>query len=238
MKEQVMAKIFLAEERGVKETSHFSSLNTFNYGNFFHEHKQPFGNIYLVTDDSLDAGCSLDIRIEKFSYLILLPVMGAITVENDTGDKSFLAAGQLQIIISDKEETFTIRNPFKEGVINFLQIGIRCDKAIANRASSISDYNINKYPNELIKISPDKLGTSLLPFTVCIGQFGGREETILSLKNKNSGVFAFVIEGAFEVQGRLLHVGDALALWDISEVEIEAFSNQAILLLVEQSLEN
>lgn len=234
MKDQVKAKFFLAQERGVEETAHFSILNTFNSGIFFHEHKQPFGNIYQVNDDSLDAGCSMDIHLEKYSYLILPPVMGAITVEKPACPKGILAAGQLQVIISDKEETFTIRNPFKEGVVNFLQIAIRDDKAITDRVSSISEYDINNCPNELIKISPGKGDTSLFPFAICIGKFDGREETIFPLKNKNSGAFALIIEGAFEVQGRLLHVGDALAVWNTPGVEIEAFSNQAIILVIEQ----
>jgi len=74
------------------------------------------------------------------------------------------------------------------------------------RTSSISDYKINKCQDELIKISPDKPGISLLPFAICIGKFGGGEEAILPLKNKNSGAIAFIMEGAFEVEGRLLHV--------------------------------
>lgn len=234
MKNQEKAKIFLAEERGVSETQQFSSLYTFNFGKFFHEYKQPFGSIYHVNDNSLDAGCSLDVDIEKYSYLILLPVMGAIAVKNATGYKSLLAAGQLQIITCDKDGSITINNPFKGGIVNFLQIGIRAVEVVTTRANSISDYNINMYPNELIKISPDKLS---LPFIISIGKFNGREEAIQQLKNKNAGAFAFVIEGAFEIQGRLLHAGDALALWNISEIEIEAFSNEAILLLIEQFLE-
>lgn len=236
MRDQTQAKIFLAEERGVKETSHYRSLNTFNNDNFFHEHKHPFGNIYQVIDDSLDAGCSLDIYLEKNSYLILLPVMGAISIENATGDKRILAAGQLQIIILGNDVTFTIRNPFKEGIVNFLQVGIKGDKTMTDGASSILDYKINNCPNQLIKISPVNVGTSLLPFGINIGKFDGREETTFPLKNKKAAAFALIIEGAFEVQGRLLHVGDALAIWDTPQVEIEAFSNQAIILVIEQTM--
>ena len=50
------------------------------------------------------------------------------------------------------------------------------------------------------------------------------------------GAVKTVIEGAFEVHGRLLHARDGLALWDTSIAEIEALSNDAIILLVELSL--
>jgi len=52
-------------------------------------------------------------------------------------------------------------------------------------------------------------------------------------------VFAFVIQGAFviqeafEVQGRLLHARDGLGLWDDTNlIKLEALSNDAIVLLV------
>jgi quercetin 2,3-dioxygenase len=235
MNKTAKAKIFLAQERGLHETASFSSFNIFNVGHFFHEHKQPFWNIYLVNDDSLDAGVSLNATIEKNSYLVLLPVMGAISVKDAAGKENLLAAGQVQIISSETDETITIRNPFREGIVNFLQVGIKAESGEIAGAATFSDYDINKYPDGLLKISPDKLGLSLLPFTAYIGKFNGRGETALQLKSKNSSAFAFVIEGAFEVQGRLLHAGDALALWDTAEIEIEAFSNQAILLMIDQS---
>jgi len=41
------------------------------------------------------------------------------------------------------------------------------------------------------------------------------------------------IEGAFEIQGTLLHARDGLALCGTDEVEVEALSNDAIVLLIE-----
>jgi redox-sensitive bicupin YhaK (pirin superfamily) len=46
----------------------------------------------------------------------------------------------------------------------------------------------------------------------------------------------YVIEGAFEVQYRLLHARDGLALWEAERVEWEALSNDAILLVLEVPL--
>jgi len=46
-------------------------------------------------------------------------------------------------------------------------------------------------------------------------------------------VYVFVIEGAFEVQNRLLHARDGLSLSSATEVEFEALSNDAMLLILE-----
>jgi redox-sensitive bicupin YhaK (pirin superfamily) len=233
MMNQTKAKMFLADERGLNETNWFRSQHTFNFGKYFNEHKQPFGNLYVVNDEVLDAGRSLNIFIEEYCYVILLPVMGAIAFKDSSGNDNLIAAGQIQILTADKGETIDISNPFDEGLVNFLQIWIKADQMNAASGSSLSTYNVNECLNSLLKISPYNLGSSSLPFAISIGKFDGRGETIHQLKNKNAGAFAFVIEGAFEVQGRLLHARDGLALWETEEVEIEAFSNEAIILLIE-----
>lgn len=233
MIQQAKAKIFLADERGLNETAWFSSQNTFNFGKYFNEHKYPFGNIYVVNDDTLDAGCSLKMLIEENSHIVLLPVMGAITFNDSYGNKNTVAAGQTQVLTFDKGGTLEIRNPFNDGLVNFLQIWIRAAEIEEAKDNHLYTYNVNEHIDNLFKISPE---TEALHFTVSIGKFNGRSETVYHLTNKNTGVFVFVIEGAFEVQGRLLHARDGLALWETNEVEMEALSNDAIILVIETQL--
>jgi redox-sensitive bicupin YhaK (pirin superfamily) len=233
---QTKGKMFLADERGLHETEWLRSWSTFNFGRYFSEHKHPFGDIYVVNDDILDGSRSLRMIIEEHSYVILLPVAGAIAYKDSSGNKNLIAAGQAQVLELAKDATIDITNPFKEGLVNFLQIWIRAEKINETTTSNLLTYDINEYLDSFIEISPQNPGVSPLPFTVSIGKFSGRGETIYKLSNKNSGLFAFVIEGAFEVEGRLLHARDGLTLWETEEAEMEALSNDAIVLLIELPL--
>jgi quercetin 2,3-dioxygenase len=47
-----------------------------------------------------------------------------------------------------------------------------------------------------------------------------------------------VLQGAFEVQYKLMETRDGLALWNAKEIEIEALSNEAIIMLIEMDLKN
>lgn len=238
MIQQSKGKIFLAEERGTSQSEKFSSRSTFNFGKYFNEHKPPFGDIYVVNDEILDAGCSLKIKAEEFSYVILLPVMGAVASKDSSGNKNLIAAGQAEIIILEKGATLEISNPFDEGLVNYLQIWIKAGQRIIakNKESRLCTYNVNESIDSLIKISPDKLETTSLSFAAWIGKFNGRGETVYHLRNKKSRIFVFVVEGAFEVQGRLLHPRDGLGLWEVDEIEMEALSNDAIILVIESPL--
>ena len=122
MMNQTKAKMFLTDERGLNETDWFRSQHTFNFGKYFNLHKQPFGDLCVVNDESLDAGRSLTVCIEEYSYVILLPVMGAVAFKDSLGTDNLIAAGQMQILTVDKGETIRITNPFDEGLINFLQV--------------------------------------------------------------------------------------------------------------------
>jgi len=90
--------------------------------------------------------------------------------------------------------------------------------------------------DSLLEVSPINLGESVLTFSISIGKFGGRREANYLQKNNDAGFFVFVIEGAFEVQGALLQARDRLVLWDTEDVEMEALSNDAIILVLELPL--
>ncbi len=64
-----------------------------------------------------------------------------------------------------------------------------------------------------------------------VKMFKGREEVDFCLRKK--GAFTYVIRGAFEVQHRLIETGDGVALWNTSNIEIEALSDNAVILVIE-----
>lgn len=94
----------------------------------------------------------------------------------------------------------------------------------------ILDFDLVGNKNKLVNI----VNASERFLKVSIGQFTGREEALYTLNDFNNSLFVFIIEGAFEVQGRLLQPRDGLALWDVEEpVDLEALSNEAIIVLIE-----
>ena len=73
----------------------------------------------------------------------------------------------------------------------------------------------------------------MLSFALSLGRFAGRHETEYKVQHAGSHLFAYVLAGAFEFEGRLLHEKDGLALWDMATLELEALSNNALVLVLE-----
>lgn len=230
---QTKAKIFLADERGLNETPWFRSLTTFNFGQYQQEYKQPVGPLYILNDDILDGGRSLTMKAEEFSFVILLPVAGAVSFADSYGNEGLLAAGQVEFLTLDTGESLQITNPFKDELVNYIQVWIKSPGYGTVADPVLSTFDVNIFQNCLMKISPQRINDDLLPYSFSIGKFSGRGETVYYPRNPAAGCFVFVLEGAFEVDGKLLHARDGLAIYDLEEIEMEALSKDAIAMMID-----
>lgn len=227
MTTQAKGKIFLSDERGCTQTEWFRSYNTFNFGKYRHEHKQAFGNLYVLNDDTLAGGHSIKLTVEESTLILLLPIIGAIVYEDNNGNTGIVNSGEMQMLYMDANSTVNLSNPYENGLVNFLQLWIKHPFTPGN-TNRLLHFDL-KDRNKLISVT-GKTKAQQHP-AVAIGKFIGRHEAAYKTSNQNS-VFVFVIQGVFEVQGRLLHARDGLALWnEPNEIELEALSNDAIVMV-------
>jgi hypothetical protein len=95
----------------------------------------------------------------------------------------------------------------------------------------IRSFNLDAHPDTLQALCSVKCGKKQCLGK--IGKFSGRTDTSYMPQNPANTCFVFVIEGAFEVQNRLVYSKDGILLPEAGEVEFEALSNDGILLIFE-----
>lgn len=229
MKDQSKGKIFLAAERGHTETEWFRSYNSFNFGGYQSEHKKPFGDLYVLNDDTLAGGRSFSLTAEEESAILLLPVVGAVGVKDGTGNERILAAGESFFAPVEKGAVIEIRNPYDSELVNFLHCWFKMQGA-PRFDQSIAAFRLDENKNTLLNVTDTHTHIRCLA-----GKFDGRCEAIYPAASLQSFLFVFVVQGAFEVQNRLLETRDGLALWNVAGMEFEALSNDAIILLIEMA---
>lgn len=229
---QSTAKIFLAEQRGIENDPAFRCLHFFNGEYFYQKHKNALGSLSRF-DDVLLAGRKERVLFTKTSaYVVLVPIYGAIEYTIDKAEPGLVAAGQVQVFSIPGNGSCTIYNPFSDIVVNYLELFIDKESGIPDMIPAPADADLNKFMNVLVQVAAAGNGSGD-QWRLSIGKFSGRGETIYQRKKPENGLFFFVIEGVFEVAGRLLHARDGLALWDNEEAEIEALSHDALLLVLE-----
>jgi len=140
---------------------------------------------------------------------------------------------QLYTFSAAAGSTVQFTNPYATELISFLPIWLLDPFGLS--VTQLSAFNLASWPNQLVAVElelprpPSGALACPLPFPVQMGRFDGRVETTCTVP-EDALFFPFVLAGAFEVAGRLLHTGDGLALWDTSAVELEALSNTAALI--------
>lgn len=229
---QTPGKIFLAEERGRAESERFRRYSTFSFGGFTHPHKGPFGRLFGLNEETLAGGHCLDFAVAEAAQVLLLPITGAVAASGfDADTPEVLAeAGENLLLTLPAGCTLRLRNPFSSALVSFLHIWLRADNAIAAPTAQPVGFDFEQLENRLRPLRPDAADE---PLAASLGRFAGRHEAVYSLRNPAASMFVFVLAGAFEVESRLLHEKDGLALWDVAEIELEALSNDALLLVLE-----
>ena len=208
------ATIFLADQRDVVEQENATVFKPY-------AERLPawLEKLSLFEDIILTGAGSYTVEVSWAGWLMLLPVAGAVRLAGH----DLVVAGQVFWLPVQKGQAVHIRNPFSEGNINVVLAGFAEQKG---PEPLLLTFPINDQPGQLLPVSPGLSGASIF-----IGKFQGREEEKLDLLQEK-GLFVTVLAGVFEVAGRLLHERDALAVWDCEAIDLEALSNEALVLCV------
>jgi hypothetical protein len=227
MKLMSRAKIFLADQRGLTETKKLRRFSTFNFEKFTNPDKEPLDGLYLWNEDMLAKRQKTCFEVDRDSNMIIIPITGSVNYLDDTENETDIEVEEIAVVYVERGANITLSNPFDNDTIHYLCIGINANEPLPNNPQFFY-FDLAKQ-NKLMKIDH-----SSLPFSMSIGRFTGRKEVVYQI-SPDKKLYAFVISGAFEMDGRLLHQGDGIALWETDEIEIEALSDNAVVLALEMN---
>jgi len=234
MLSQAEAVIYLSNLRGCTQKEWFRSYHTLNFGSYRHENRNPVGKLRALNDDTLKPGSTLTHRLDESTGVLLLPLIGGLHYKSGLVITGSLDVGEAHVLLLPPASTVEITNPYNSELINFLELWFTIDSASAESGVvGKYEFDLLTAKNTLVKLQT-RDGMELPGSRILIGNYGGRKEGTYPLQDPAKGVFAFVIEGAFEVQNRLLQARDGLSISNTNEIEFEALSEEGILLLIEE----
>jgi hypothetical protein len=201
-------------------------FSTFNFGSYFEESRKPFGSLYVLNEEILAPQHSTKTVLEANTAVLILPLFGGVEYKDSLGNESFIGVEQIRIISVEKEMSFELTNSYEEENVSYLQIGF-------NAKSQDFENNFQQFHFDLTDKNQLITLFEISNTFGFIGMYDARKEGFYSLKNNSNGVFVFVINGAFEIENRLLESKDGLSLSGIDSLEWEALSENAILIVLE-----
>jgi quercetin 2,3-dioxygenase len=219
---QTQGIIYLSELRECFQTETFRSFTTLPNPNYA---EPPFNEIVKFSDNTLVSQKSCQLLSDSDYHILLIPLVGAIEIKDAQKRDNFINAGELGVFPVKKGDTLNIQNPYEAALINYLEIWLKCEKSSDNGLPTYT-FNLDNGLNQLIEITRVNQQIRIL-----MGKFGGRMEGELPCQDE-SKVFVFVINGAFEVQNRLVEARSALALWDVESLDFEGLAPENIILIL------
>lgn len=229
MEQRPNTHIYLGKSRRLLETNSLQSYMVMDPDINESQMSQPFGQIRSWEDALLLPGQEYIYESQQEASLILIPLTGNIA--NPHKPTEIVKVGELLICPIQNEEKLKILNLDHQNPVNLLLL-----KCVPLTLSQCLIVRIPGGENELNLVC-NLEGNDEHPseIKIFLGEFEGRKEHEYKVKRKSRNIFVYVLSGAFEVNNCLLSARDGLAISRTKLLEMEALSNDAIILVIDMT---
>ena len=226
-----------AETRGLANHGWLKSHHTFSFANYHNPERMHFGVLRVLNDDRVDPGMGFGTHPHDNMEIISIPLEGDLEHKDSMGNSTVIKNGDIQVMSAGTGIMHSEYNKNQDRTVKFLQIWVYPNKRnVTPRYDQIS-LDVIKRENEFQQIlSPnaDDQGVWIHQNAwFHLGNFKEGFTTSYSIKRQGNGVYAFLIKGKATIEGQDLDVRDGFGIWNVSEINITAKSDDAEILLME-----
>lgn len=224
-----------ANERGHADFGWLNSQHSFSFGHYYHPEKMGFGLLRVLNDDIVRGGTGFGKHPHDNMEIISIPLEGDLLHQDSMGNTATIRQGDIQVMSAGTGVQHSEHNKNHNTEVKFLQIWIYPNQL--NVQPRYDQQPIDQGHNELRQIlspNPDDAGVWLHQDAwMHWGNFDEGKSTEYSVKKAGNGVYAFVLEGSFEIEGNHLQRRDALGVWNTDKLTLKAAQNGSRILLIE-----
>jgi quercetin 2,3-dioxygenase len=211
----------VSEHAGARVTSLFTSGGDRCNADYQH-------SLSFFKDVFISAGGQWDCALFPDRQVLLVPITGEIQARLRGRADAVDVEEAILIDAGSAGVNLAVVNPSQEHYCNFLAVILPVSFFTNSPGVRLLAAPVLQTRNQLQEF---KSLQGNFPFALRIGVFDGRREAACGTA-EFSQVFILVLSGAFEVEGRLLHERDCLLLGNTRQVEVEALSNGATIVIL------
>ena len=225
-----------AATRGHANHGWLDSWHTFSFAGYHDPERVHFGALRVLNDDTVDGGMGFGTHPHDNMEIISIPTSGALEHRDNMGNIQVVKAGDVQVMSAGTGIQHGEKNKNPDEPVKFFQIWVFPNKRnVSPRYDQQSFTTADKHNKLLTVVSP--LGTNDGGVQVhqdtwfSLGNLDQDFTTSYTLRKKENGVYAFVVEGDVTINGQSLHRRDGLAISETDKLEIKADSKAELLLM-------
>ncbi|MCY7311492.1 MAG: pirin family protein [Chitinophagaceae bacterium] len=225
-----------ADTRGHANHGWLDSYHTFSFAGYHDPERIHFGVLRVLNDDTVAGGKGFGTHPHDNMEIISIPTSGDLEHFDNMGNKQVIRQGDVQLMSAGTGIEHGEKNKNSDKPVKFFQIWVLPNKKnFEPRYEQKSFADADKHNKLLTVVSP--IGTNDGGVQIhqdawfSLGKLDTGFASSYQLKNKDNGVYAFVIEGDVTINDIKLNRRDGLGITDTNKLDIKADTNVEILLM-------
>lgn len=232
-----MKTIFFSNtDRGHANHGWLNSYHTFSFGGYHNPSKMNFGALRVLNDDTVNGGMGFSKHPHDNMEIVSIPLEGGLEHQDSMGNKTLIKKGEVQIMSAGTGVFHSEKNESGKAPMKFLQIWVSPDKKNINPRYDQKIFDLAARKNKFqTVVSP--LGTTDEGVKInqnawfSLVDLENENTQTYNLKDKNNGVYVFVLEGEVEIDGQKLIKRDGLGITETKLVTIKSSQDTEVLLM-------
>ncbi|MDX9892340.1 MAG: pirin family protein [Bacteroidales bacterium] len=227
--------IHKANTRGFANHGWLKTHHTFSFANYYNNERVHFGMLRVLNDDWIEGGKGFGTHPHDNMEIITIPLSGAIAHKDSMGNSSVIQHGEVQVMSAGTGITHSEFNADGSMPVTILQIWVFPNqREVEPRYDQIKlDPSMRKNKlQQILSPNPDDEGVWIYQNAwFHLADMDQNLELEYPLKQKENGVYAFVIKGDITINGENLQERDGMGIWNIDKLDIKANSQAEVLLM-------
>ena len=226
-----------ASSRGHADHGWLNSYHTFSFAGYHNPERVHFGMLRVLNDDTVQAGQGFGTHPHNDMEIVSIPLEGDLEHKDSMGNKTVIRHGDVQVMSAGTGVYHSEYNHNNDRQVKFLQIWVFPDrKGVTPRYDQIT-LDVNDRRNKFQQVvSPNADDEGVWVHQDAwfhLGQFDKDFSLNYDVKKTGNGVYAFVLNGEFEIDGQKLETRDGYGMWDLDKFSVKALTQDAEILLME-----
>ena len=231
-----MKKAFhAANTRGNANHGWLNANHSFSFAHYHTPERMNFGALRVLNDDTIAAGMGFGTHPHENMEIITIPLEGDLEHKDSMGNIGVINEGEIQVMSAGTGVHHSEYNKNADQAVKVLQLWVFPKKQnVTPRYDQMSVRDLKK-PNDFYQVlSPNSEDAGMWVHQDTwfhLGEFDVEKSLDYTLKKPGNGVYVFVIEGSFNVEGENLKKRDAIGIWDIETITFTAQPRSKVLLV-------
>lgn len=227
-----MIQLLPASRRGQTRTDWLDSRHTFAFADYYDPERMGFRTLRVINDDRVKPGAGFPTHAHRDMEIITYVLAGSIEHQDSMGNKTVVAAGEVQRMSAGTGVRHSEYNPSSADPLHFLQIWI-----IPERAGLPPSYEQKRFDEEsrrgrLTRIAGAGGEGGAMTIHQDVALYAGLFEPHGTFRHRlPRGRFGYVhvATGALDLNGQPLRAGDGAAIAEELVLELAAREESNVL---------